>query len=343
VGFDSSTTNQPGKSYGNIYGGSAPSDWTDLFGYGYGGCYAVNMTNEGCAVETGACCDHATGDCVDNTLENECTCPQCEWFPGQMCDEIDCDIIVEYCSYPNITIPDCAYPNGAEDTMTITDTGTITDLDVDVTIYQTWIGDLCVKLEMIGGPEIILVLRIGDSALGCDTGGCCGCSADNIICILDDEGTSGNINDACPPVPGNSYVPEEALSAFDGVEFAGDWKMTVIDNACGDEGTLSAWCLLPTLETGPQPGACCFDDGSCEETLEDDCTGSSFIPGGVCDPNPCPQPTGACCDDITADCTETTEEECADMPDHTYQGDGTTCDPNPCPLPGDEDEDGDDE
>ncbi|MCP4592031.1 MAG: hypothetical protein GY842_14950, partial [bacterium] len=85
----------------------------------------------------------------------------------------------------------------------------------------------------------------------------------------------------------------------------------------------------------PAPtGACCATSGDCQQMNEWDCT-SLHGPdayqgdGTTCVPNPCPPPTGACCDPATGDCTETTQLEC----DGDYQGDGTTCDPNPCLPP----------
>src|SRR5438552_9013857 len=84
----------------------------------------------------------------------------------------------------------------------------------------------------------------------------------------------------------------------------------------------------------PTFGACCFDDGTCEVLTELGCTTGGGIyqgDGSVCEPNPCPQPTGACC--VGTDCSIQTESDCTDM-GGTYQGDDTTCDPNPCPATG---------
>ncbi len=81
---------------------------------------------------------------------------------------------------------------------------------------------------------------------------------------------------------------------------------------------------------GPLPGACCFDDGSCELYLGPDCIAMGGVYyGGPCDPNPCPQPEGACC--VIGNCSITTQEEC-DLAGGEWLGMGTTCDPNPCPA-----------
>ena len=82
----------------------------------------------------------------------------------------------------------------------------------------------------------------------------------------------------------------------------------------------------------PQPtGSCCYLDGTCEVTLEADCTGQ-WTMFGVCDPNPCPQPEeGACCF-IDGTCQVLTELRCTEA-EGSWQGPGTGCDPNPCPPP----------
>jgi len=52
----------------------------------------------------------------------------------------------------------------------------------------------------------------------------------------------------------------------------------------------------------------------------------------LCDPNPCEQPSGACCDLETGECVVMTAQECAAQGGE-YLGDGIECDPNPCPNP----------
>lgn len=78
----------------------------------------------------------------------------------------------------------------------------------------------------------------------------------------------------------------------------------------------------------PGEGACCFLDGGCDYTFIAPCIfeGGTFIVGGVCFPNPCEQPTGACCNFFTGDCAEVEEAACAG----NYLGHGSTCTTNPC-------------
>ncbi len=82
-------------------------------------------------------------------------------------------------------------------------------------------------------------------------------------------------------------------------------------------------------------GACCQTNGICEVLSMIDCTsqsGSYHGDGTSCTPNPCPQPTGACCyGDLS--CQITTAADCSTS--GVYQGDGTPCKPDPCePITG---------
>jgi hypothetical protein len=85
---------------------------------------------------------------------------------------------------------------------------------------------------------------------------------------------------------------------------------------------------------GPDPEACCFEDGTCELMLEYECgVAGGVYYGGECDPNPCPQPVlpGACCIE-TGECFVLLEEDCNTIGGE-FLGEETVCDPNPCPQP----------
>lgn len=71
----------------------------------------------------------------------------------------------------------------------------------------------------------------------------------------------------------------------------------------------------------PQPGACCFDDGSCADLLLLECVnaGGNWNFGTECGTHSCPQP-GACCVD-DARCEIVLERDC----NGSFAGEGTTC------------------
>ncbi len=81
-------------------------------------------------------------------------------------------------------------------------------------------------------------------------------------------------------------------------------------------------------EVGRGPGACCYNDGTCDTISETDCisAGGTFQgEGTTCDDVTC---TGACCE---PGCVEDTTPDGCDLDGGTFQGFGTTCDPDPCP------------
>ena len=80
-------------------------------------------------------------------------------------------------------------------------------------------------------------------------------------------------------------------------------------------------------------GACCALGGMCTVVNDpgESCTGNYQGLGSVCEPNLCPQPTGACCiPNASATCNELTAVACTTA-GGTYQGNLTTC-ATECPV-----------
>jgi subtilisin-like proprotein convertase family protein len=195
-------------------------------------------------VPTGACC-FPDGSC-DILSEEECIAAGGE-YQG---DDVACfgpGAVVEYSDAPGLAIPD-GDAAGLSTSIMVPDSFVIGDLDVSLSITHTFLGDLCVTLEH-NGVSVDLVQRPGGFVAGdpCHFGSPFGCSSDNYAgAILDDEGLGGSIEAACdadltsPP----GYTPNNPLSAFDGMDAAGMWTITVSDNAAADTGTFEAWSLL---------------------------------------------------------------------------------------------------
>jgi subtilisin-like proprotein convertase family protein len=146
--------------------------------------------------------------------------------------------LASICSAPNRPIPD---KGTLIDTITVPDTGVLSDLDVYLDIQHTYVGDLTITLIHTdnSGPAS-LIDRLG-------------CGGSDIDVTINDEGPDGNVISQCedaPAIHGNRVGGNPAgpvLSAFDGNEFVGEWVLTIKDNNRGDQGTLVKWCLIPSM------------------------------------------------------------------------------------------------
>jgi subtilisin-like proprotein convertase family protein/uncharacterized protein YvpB len=156
-----------------------------------------------------------------------------------------------------IPIPDND-PGGMTARLSIAEPGLVLDLDLYVRIDHTWAGDLRAMLAHYGGDTITALDRPGFPASQF------GCGQDNVIAILDDEGSlpvegrCGGIRPSvyAPPVAavGGVYRPDQPLSVFIGESAAGDWLLNLADLAQNDAGALEAWCLEMTIgDTLPTP------------------------------------------------------------------------------------------
>ena len=97
---------------------------------------------------------------------------------------------------------------------------------------------------------------------------------------------------------------------------------------CAEVG--GVWLVTQLCDPNPCPqpfGACCFSDGHCEYLREVDCPGQWLGYDTVCDPNPCTQVFGACCYP-DGHCEYVQQASCAG----TWTA-SQVCEPNPCPPP----------
>lgn len=103
--------------------------------------------------------------------------------------------------------------------------GTITDVNVEVELDHSWIGDLDIDLTS-GGTNVALFSSCG--------------SEDNLHVTFDDSG--GGLNCASSDI--NAVVqPLGSLSSFNGGVVSSNWTLDINDTAAGDTGTLQQWCL----------------------------------------------------------------------------------------------------
>lgn len=172
---------------------------------------------------------------------------------------VDDTVLQPVCSMPNVPIPDNTTgggPGTVSDTITVPAGGSLSDLDFSTIATHTWVGDLKYVLTHVDtGTTVTLIDRPGVPATTF------GCSGDNINATINDEGVDGNVETTClaatPTIAGDLVGGDPAntslLAAFDGENFAGDWTLTVSDNATGDTGTLNEWCLIPGSGAGGDP------------------------------------------------------------------------------------------
>ena len=113
-------------------------------------------------------------------------------------------------SAPGIPIPDND-PQGIQDRVELSGSGTVREIKVSVDITHTWIGDLRVSLEGPSGTRVVLHNRSGGAL-------------DNIIKTYDSA----------------SFDPLRPLT---GEPVAGVWTLHVADLAGRDVGKLNAWGL----------------------------------------------------------------------------------------------------
>ena len=148
-----------------------------------------------------------------------------------------------------------AIDNGAANTVsstfTIVDGVEISDVDILLDITHTWTNDLTLTVTSPAGTVVELTSINGGSG-------------DNYTNTLFDDEAATSISSASPPFTG-TFIPEQALSAFDGESSLGDWTLTVIDGAGGDGGALNSW----TVFTCGEP---VFDaDGDGIDDIADNC------------------------------------------------------------------------
>jgi subtilisin-like proprotein convertase family protein/subtilisin family serine protease len=127
-------------------------------------------------------------------------------------------------------------------TITVGASGTLADIDLQLDVTHTFVGDLDFTLTGPDGTVITLIDRVGGSG-------------DNFqVTYLDDEAGSA-ISNGTAPFDG-SFRPTEAFTAFDGISITGDWTLAITDNVAADEGTLNAWSLfidvIPDNSTTPE-------------------------------------------------------------------------------------------
>jgi subtilisin-like proprotein convertase family protein len=140
-------------------------------------------------------------------------------------------------SFPQ-TIPDLGVLNTS---ITVPKSaGLIRDLDVGINLFHSFDGDLDVTLTHVPtGTSVILFQDVGGTNEGFN------------IRLNDEAGTdiSGASNPKLDGMINGTFNPGGAalLSAFDGQDASGVWRLSITDDSGGDTGTLFGWTMFDTF------------------------------------------------------------------------------------------------
>ncbi len=123
--------------------------------------------------------------------------------------------------------------------------GLVSDVNTSIRLNHTFDADLDISLLDPFGREVDLSSDNGGAGdnYGTGTNDCGGTPTG-----FDDEGGSGPITAGVAPFTGN-FVPEGALSTFDGRGMNGNWTMRITDDLGGDVGVVG--CVRLTLAYSP--------------------------------------------------------------------------------------------
>ena len=144
-----------------------------------------------------------------------------------------------FCVSPNLAIPD-NNTTGVTSDLVVANPGTISDLNVSLNVTHTYVGDLIFRLRNVAtGTEVSFINRPTT------------CSGDNINAIFDDESATAHACTATTPTMGGTMRPAAVLTAFDTQALNGTWRLTAVDAAGADLGTVNQWCLSGTFGGPP--------------------------------------------------------------------------------------------
>lgn len=230
-------------------------------------------------IPQGACCQFTCNDpCVETCFEGseaDCAAAGGSFLgDGTVCFEIGDTL--NFAGAGALAIPDggpgaAAGPVATQDII-VPGSVSIADINVNVVISHSWIGDLIFSITNPANQTIDLWVQ------ACNNGQYSG-----IATAFDDEGTAAFCNPAGPtpdPTDGNGNIIPlggTPLSVFDGQDAGGTWTFSINDNFANDTGSLDQWSL--DITEGVAQCDNCGDvvDPGDEEDEEDDDGSTSVI------------------------------------------------------------------
>ncbi|HND87518.1 MAG TPA: proprotein convertase P-domain-containing protein, partial [Saprospiraceae bacterium] len=166
-------------------------------------------------------------------------------------------IITPQTTYSQLTKVNIVDNQTVTSTLNVPASGSILDVNLKIDIDHTWVGDLDVTLESPSGTQ----MKVWDNLCNLN---------DNLKATFDDEATlcsnlcaDYNSNKTVKTINCLGLAPTN-LSAFDGQNLNGNWKLIVNDNATGDQGVINEFSLIITYKS--------FFSGTTAATATDACS-----------------------------------------------------------------------
>ncbi|MEO0420879.1 MAG: proprotein convertase P-domain-containing protein [Pseudomonadota bacterium] len=142
--------------------------------------------------------------------------------------------------------------NGVTSSIDASGVGTVESVSIAVSIDHTWVGDLIWTVTSPSGTTVTLMDRPGNPEQG-DFGDSSDMSS-GLALIFDDRfiAEAESAGSDCDSSPSDTmgdgcvraFIPESALSGFNGESGDGTWTLFLSDNAGGDLGVLNGWALV---------------------------------------------------------------------------------------------------
>ena len=133
-------------------------------------------------------------------------------------------------------------------------TGNVGEVTFSVYLTHTYVGDLIISLVAPDNTTVFLSNNAGSGASTSPTGAAFGTSCGDYV-VFSDLGTSSIDTQVSPPVITGTFRPSLPLSAFNGKNPNGIWKVRFLDVGPGDVGTYNCGVLTikPFTSLGPSP------------------------------------------------------------------------------------------
>ena len=119
-------------------------------------------------------------------------------------------------------------------TITVTDAGSLLDVDLQLDITHTWDSDLTAVLTAPNGTEYTLFDGIGGSG-------------DNFTATTFDDDADTAIGNGTAPFTG-TFRSQDPLAPLNDTSITGDWTLSITDSATFDTGSLNSWSLFLVVE-----------------------------------------------------------------------------------------------